>query len=81
MCPDEKRDLHGIWNTVDLEDALEVGYVIVKIFEVYHFQKTSKYERDVDGSSLFVDYVNLFLKGKQEASGWPIAAMDKVEQE
>jgi hypothetical protein len=37
--------------------------------------------KGVEGSGLFSDYVNMFLKGKQEASGWPsrdMSAEDKA---
>ena len=70
-CPDSERDLVGTWTSVDLEDALRVGYVVIKVFEVYHFRERAKFDRSQDTPGLFSDYVNLFLKGKQEASGWP----------
>lgn len=34
-----------------------------QIFEVYHFQESS--------ANLFKSYIDLFLKTKQESSGWP----------
>ena len=79
-CSDEKRDLIGTWTTVDMEDALRVGYIVIKVYEVYHFEKRAKYERGVEGSGLFAEYVNLFLKGKQEASGWPSDDMTDEEK-
>ena len=74
-CSDEERALEGTWTTIDLEDALDAGYEIIKVREVYHFEKRAKYDRNVPGSGLFAEYVNLFLKGKQEASGWPSSEM------
>ena len=80
VCDYEKRDLKGTWTTIDLEDALKVGYEIIKVHEVYHFKKRAKYSKDIEGSGLFTDYVNLFLKGKQEASGWPSSNMNPEEK-
>ena len=53
---------------------------VSKLYEVYHFEKRAKYERGVEGSGLFAEYVNLFLKGKQEASGWPSDDMTDEEK-
>lgn len=44
-------------------EALTQGYDILKIHEIWHFPQTS--------TSLFAQYINTFLKLKQEADGWP----------
>ena len=80
-CSDDERDLHGTWTTIDLEDALKVDYEVIKVYEVYHFKKSAKYSPGVEGSGLFAEYVNLFLKGKQEASGWPSPNMSSEDKE
>ena len=36
---------------------------VLKVFEVWHFKERT--------TGLFKDYVNTFLKGKQESSGFP----------
>ena len=59
---DRDRTLTGTWTTIELEEALAQGYDIVKVHEVWHFPHTS--------SSLFTQYINTFLKIKQEADGW-----------
>lgn len=61
-CSDDMRKLHGTWTTVELQRAVEKGYVIKHIYEIYHWKEKAR---------LFTDYVNTFLKYKQEASGWP----------
>jgi hypothetical protein len=48
---------------VELEKALEKGYQVLQLHEVWHFPQQS--------DELFKDYVNTFLKIKQEASGYP----------
>ena len=60
---DEQRALTGTWCTPELSKAVDLGYDILYIYEVWHFDETCE--------GLFKDYVNTWLKIKQEASGWP----------
>ena len=60
---DEQRALTGTWCTPELSKAVDLGYDILYIYEVWHFDETCE--------GLFRDYVNTWLKIKQEASGWP----------
>ena len=43
--------------------AIEKGYEVLEIHEVWHWEQTT--------DELFKDYVDTFLKIKQEASGYP----------
>lgn len=43
----------------------------MKIYEVYHFEESSMYDISKGKGRLFAEYVNLFLKLKQQASGFP----------
>ena len=58
-----QRQLRGTWCTPEIQKALEVGYTLIKIHEVWHFQNRE--------SGLFEEYVNTWLKIKTEGSGWP----------
>jgi len=60
---DEQRVLTGTWCSPELHKAVEMGYEIQYIYEVWQFNETCE--------GLFRDYVNTWLKIKQEASGWP----------
>ena len=80
-CTPRERDLTGEWTTLELLDALEEGYVIQRIHEVYHFRERAVFTPGEDGSALFADYINTFLKGKQEASGWPSSDMTPEEKD
>ena len=59
---DEQRMLKGTWATPEICYAVEKGYKIVKIHEVWH------YPDRVFG--LFKSYIDVFLKTKQQSSGW-----------
>jgi len=50
--------------------AVEKGYRVLEIYEVYEYQVT-QYSPDQGEGGLFVDYLNTFLKLKGEASGYP----------
>ena len=60
---DDQRVLTGTWCTPELNEAIELGYEIQYIHEVWHFPQVQE--------GLFKDYVNTWLKIKQEARGWP----------
>ena len=60
---ESQRAIQGTWCTVEVMKALEKGYRILQIHEVWHFpQKTN---------TLFKDYIDTFAKIKLEASGHP----------
>jgi hypothetical protein len=50
--------------------AVQNGYKLVEVQEVYENQMT-KYDPQSDDGDLFVEYINTFLKFKAEASGYP----------
>ena len=62
---DAQRTLRGTWCTPELQKAIEKGYTLVKIHEVWHFPEHQR------RTGLFKNYVDTWLKVKQEASGWP----------
>ncbi|CAC5376469.1 unnamed protein product [Mytilus coruscus] len=70
-CEDRDRIMMGTWCTPELNKALSKGYSIIKIYEVYHFEETTVYDKFTGQGGLFAQYVNMFLKLKQQASGFP----------
>ena len=70
-CGDRDRCLTGTWCTPEIEKAVERGYVVQKIFEVYHWDNTSQHDPSSQDTGLFTKFINTFLKIKQECSGWP----------
>ena len=63
VCPHspEQRQITRTWCTPELEEAEKRGYKILHIHEVWHFVEKR--------TGLFADYVNTWLKIKEEASG------------
>ena len=64
-CPhsDADRTLRGTWCTPELVKAVEKGYTLIKIHEVWHFPPEQRQ------TGLFANYVNTWLKIKQESAG------------
>lgn len=54
----------GSWGTEELRIAIEQGYIIEDIYEVYHFDEHNR------SNTLLRGYVSFFLQMKQEAEGW-----------
>ncbi|KAG8176819.1 hypothetical protein JTE90_003447 [Oedothorax gibbosus] len=66
------RKITGTWVTEEVKKAVEKGYAILKVHEMYHFSKSS--------DSLFKTYIDTFLKTKQESSGWTSNINTEEEQ-
>ncbi|CAB3980304.1 DNA polymerase [Paramuricea clavata] len=65
---DEQRALYGTWTSVEIQKALELDYRILIVYEIYHYHKREK---------IFDQYVNTFMKLKQESSGVPKKCLDQ----
>jgi len=57
---DSDRAITGLWTTAEMEKALEKGYKIIRIYDVWHFKQSS--------TDLWKGYVRKFLKIKLESS-------------
>ena len=60
---EQERAIRGTWCHVELVKAIEKGYEVLNVHEVWHWEETT--------DKLFKGYVDTFLKTKQEASGYP----------
>lgn len=69
----QERTLRGTWTTLELQKAVEKGYQILKNHEVWHCTPENR------RVGLFKDYVNTWLKLKEESAGWP-AGCETPEQ-
>lgn len=71
----EEKCLRGTFTSPELFTALDVGYKLLDVSEVWHFEETS--------NELFRGYINRFLSLKQESRGWPTEEIsnDPVKQQ
>ena len=57
-----KRSFIGTWTTDEISKAIDKGYKILKIYEVWHFAKST--------DNLFKGYIRRFMKIKLESSSY-----------
>jgi len=67
---DAERCLQGTWVIDEIRLAVDKGYKILEILEVYEYEVTC-YDPATGNGGHFVDYIDTFLKLQQEASGYP----------
>ena len=70
-CSEEARKMIGRWCTPEIETALRLGYTLKTINEVYHWKETTQCDPNTRQGGLFAQYIDTFLKFKQEACGPP----------
>ncbi|XP_074111400.1 uncharacterized protein LOC141535387 [Cotesia typhae] len=75
------RELCGTWVACELRKAVEKGYVIQKIDEIWEYQVVQYNPQDKNSAGLFEGYINTFLKIKQQASGWPSQCVDEKSKQ
>ena len=68
---ENERSFVGTWVTEEVQKAAELGYQILEIFEVWHYEQKSKYDPETKTGGLFSEYISTFQGYKQEASGFP----------
>jgi hypothetical protein len=77
-CNHESHDraLVGTWTMDEIRKAVEKGYVILDMYELWEYN-VATYEN----GGLFTDFINKFLKMKQEASGYPSWCKSEEDKE
>ena len=62
------------YTSMEIMKAINLGYIITRVYKVWHWKTTA---RGFGGSA---DYMDAFLKLKQESSGWPEDAKTEDER-
>ena len=70
----KEKVLTGTWVTEEVKLAISEGYCIKQIFSIWHWSENDR------NRGLFADYVNTFLKAKQENSGFPSWCTDETQK-
>ncbi len=70
QCPcshsDMERAMTDTWITDEVKKAIDKGYRIETIYEVWHFDRVEQYDTETKTGGIFTGYINTFLKLKQE---------------
>ena len=78
---EKERSLTVTWVTDEVKKAIAKGYKVRRIYEGWHFNDISQYDPETRRGCVFTEYVNTFLKLKQEASGWPEWCQSKEDRQ
>ena len=70
---DDERALQGTWTHVELLKAVEKGYQVLSVYEVWDWSDWS--------SDLFSGYMNSFFKVKEESSGYPSWCITEADRD
>lgn len=66
----EQRALNGTWVIDEVQKAVEEGYQLLEVFEVWQYT-VEQYDAVKKTGGLFTRMMDKFIRIKQEASGWP----------
>ncbi|XP_018570577.2 uncharacterized protein LOC108910461 [Anoplophora glabripennis] len=75
----DERSLTGAWIIDEVLKALEKGYKILDVYEIWKYS-TQQYDKTTNISGLFTDMMNKFIKIKQQASGWPSKCVSQEQK-
>ena len=62
----------GTWTTMEIDKAIDLGYVLICVEEVWHFERQCE--------DLFTAFISALYKGKIEASGFPPDVVTREDQ-
>ncbi len=65
----------GVWTTVDLLDAMNHGYELLEVFELWDWGYAPP------NSNLFANFVNSIIKMKVESGGCEVGKEEELAQE
>ena len=65
-CPNKDRVLIHTWCTLEINLAINTGYILIEIYKVLNWSENTSNEQ-----RLFSNYINMFLQMKTQTSGYP----------
>lgn len=75
----EERTLLGTWVVAEVRLALEKGYELLEVYEIWKYN-TTQFDKSAGVQGLFSELIDKFLKIKTEASGWPRDCVTEAER-
>ena len=54
--------LSGTWVSVELQKAVQIGYTLLKVYDVWQYDTLTKYDQSTGDGGLFAQYMNTFMK-------------------
>lgn len=76
----EERSFVGTWVIDEVKKALEKGYKIIEVYEIWKYN-VEQYNPETRVGGLFTEMMNKFIQIKQQASGWPKDCITQDQRE
>jgi hypothetical protein len=57
-----------------------MGYIVKEVFEFWEYKVTC-FDKGSNSGGLFAEYINMFLKLKQESSGYPSWVQSEADKD
>ena len=77
---DEERCIVGTWAVDESRKGIEMGYGFMNVFKFWKYDITC-FDIGTNSGGLFAEYVNMFLKLKQETTGYPTWVQRETDKE
>ncbi|KAL7292593.1 hypothetical protein TKK_0013725 [Trichogramma kaykai] len=77
---EEERSFRGVWVSVEIQKAVQLGYKVLDVFEIWKYE-TTQYVQDRNEGGIFAEYMNAFYQEKATASGFPSDNMTESEKD
>ena len=77
---DDERKITGVFCSPEIKKALEMGYYIQRIHEIWKYKLSVFSEENPDGG-IFTEYIRYFYKMKLEADGFPSNVKTDIDKE
>jgi hypothetical protein len=76
---DEQRFIVGTWVVDEFRKAVQRGYVVVEMIEVWEY--VTCFDKDSNAGNLFAEYVNMFLALQQKSFAYPSWVQSEEDKE
>ncbi|KAK5645174.1 hypothetical protein RI129_006475 [Pyrocoelia pectoralis] len=76
----EERTICGTWCSDEIVKALDKGYKLIDVQEMWVYE-TTRYEKTINYGGLFSEFINHFVRIKQQASDWPASCCTREQKD
>ncbi|KAK5638854.1 hypothetical protein RI129_013149 [Pyrocoelia pectoralis] len=76
----EERTICGTWCSDEIVKALDKGYKLIEVHEMWVYD-TTRYDKTINSGGLFSEFINHFVRIKQQASDWPSSCCTREQRD
>lgn len=76
------RAMIGTWVTAELQVAVnDHGYKVLEFYQAWHYPQTTQYSKETMSGGIWAEYINTWLKIKQESDGYPAYVKTEADKD